>query len=85
MGARVDFKNGKPQVTDGPYSEAREVVGGFWIIDVKNKAEAIEWMKRVPFQDGTIEIRQVQELSDFEPSEAIERERQLGEKLKTKK
>src|SRR5688500_11778940 len=79
MGARVVFTNPdsrgvrKPEVLDGPYSEAREVVGGCWILDVKNKEEAIEWMKRAPFfEDAVVEIRQVQELDDFEQSPAIE-------------
>jgi len=68
MGARVTWSGGKPKVTDGPYAEAKEVVGGYWMIQVKSKAEAIEWAKRAPFPDGeTVEIRQVQELSDFPP------------------
>jgi hypothetical protein len=86
MGARVTITaGGKREVTDGPYSEAREVVGGYWMLDVKNKEEAIEWVKRAPFfHDAVVEIRQVQELSDFEPSPAIERERKLGEALKAR-
>lgn len=68
MGARVSFVGGKPTVTDGPFSEAKEVVGGYWLIQVKSRAEAIEWAKRVPFQDESIvEVRQVQELADFPP------------------
>jgi hypothetical protein len=66
MGARVSFAGGKPQVTDGPFSEAKEVVGGYWMIQVKSRAEAIEWAKRCPGSPNeTIEIRQVQEFSDF--------------------
>jgi len=73
----------KPEVMDGPFTESRELVGGFWILDVKNKQEAIEWMKRAPFfHDAIVEIRQVQEPEDFPPSEKIEREKRLGEKLK---
>ena len=65
MGARVAFSGGKPTVTNGP-SEATEVVGGYWIIQVKSKAEAINWASRAPMPDGdVIEIRQVQEMSDF--------------------
>ena len=65
-GARVTFKGGKPQVRDGPFAEAKEVLGGYWIIQVKSKAEAIEWAKRAPMPDGQdIEVRQVQELEDF--------------------
>jgi hypothetical protein len=66
MGARVSFSGGKPKVTDGPFAEAKEVVGGYWMIDVKSREEAIEWAKRCPASDNeVIEIRQVQELSDF--------------------
>lgn len=63
-GARVAFSGGKTQVTDGPLIEAKEVIGGYWMIDVKSKEEAVEWAKRVPAQDGDmIEIRQVFEVS----------------------
>ncbi len=66
MGARVSFPGGKPKVTDGPFTEAKEVVGGYWMIQVKSKEEAIEWAKRCPATENeVIEIRQVQELSDF--------------------
>jgi hypothetical protein len=66
MGARVSFAGGKPKVTDGPFTEAKEVLGGYWMIQVKSKAEAIEWASRCPAGDNeVIEIRQVQELSDF--------------------
>jgi hypothetical protein len=68
MGARVTFPGGKAKVTDGPFAEAKEVLGGYWVISVKSKAEAIEWAKRCPGSENeTIEIRQVQELSDFPP------------------
>jgi len=67
-GARVRFAGGKPAVTDGPFAEAKEVLGGYWMIQVKSKAEAIEWAKRAPMPDGdVIEIRQVQEMADFTP------------------
>ena len=66
MGARVSFSGGKPRVTDGPFAEAKEVVGGYWIIQVKSKEEAIQWARRCPASDHeTIEIRQVQEFADF--------------------
>ena len=66
MGARVSFSGGKPKVTDGPFAEAKEVLGGYWMIQVKSKEEAIEWASRCPASDNeVIEIRQVQELSDF--------------------
>jgi hypothetical protein len=68
MGARVSFEDGKPSVTDGPFSEAKEVVGGYWMIQVKSRAEAIEWAKRCPGSGNeVIEIRQVQEMADFPP------------------
>jgi hypothetical protein len=68
MGARVTYPKGKPKVMDGPFAEAKEVVGGYWMIQVKSKEEAIEWAKRAPFgDDAVVEIRQVQELSDFPP------------------
>lgn len=66
MGARVTFPGGKPKVTDGPFAEAKEVLGGYWMIDVKSKEEAVEWAKRCPGgENETIEIRQVQEMADF--------------------
>src|SRR3979411_2922682 len=66
MGARVTFAGGKPKVTDGPFTEAKEVIGGYWIIQVKSKEEAVEWASRCPASDNeVIELRQVQEMSDF--------------------
>jgi len=66
MGARVSFSGGKPKVTDGPFTEAKEVVGGYWMIQVKSKEEAVEWASRCPASDNeVIEVRQVQEFSDF--------------------
>ena len=66
MGARVSFSGGKPMVTDGPFTEVKEVIGGYWMIQVKSKAEAVEWASRCPGSDNeTIEVRQVQEFSDF--------------------
>src|SRR5262245_61295255 len=66
MGSRVTFAGGKPKVTDGPFAEAKEVLGGYWMIDVKSKQEAIEWACRCPGSPNeTIEIRQVQEMADF--------------------
>lgn len=65
-GARVTYAGGKPKVTDGPFAEAKEVLGGYWMIQVKTRAEAIEWARRVPAADGDIvELRQVQEMADF--------------------
>jgi hypothetical protein len=67
-GARVTFSGGKTTVTDGPFTESKELIAGYWLIQVKNKEEAIAWMKRAPFDGGTvIEIRQVFEAEDFGP------------------
>lgn len=91
-GAKVKFSKGKPTVVDGPFAETKELIAGFWLIQVKNKAEAIEWAKRVPFGsdvhaggDGEIELRQVFENEDFGDSEAIDRHKALGEKLAKQK
>jgi hypothetical protein len=66
MGARVSFAGGRPLVTDGPFAEAKEVLGGYWMIEVGSKEEAVEWAKRCPASENEIiEIRQVQEMSDF--------------------
>src|ERR1700686_1138496 len=66
MGARVSFSGGRATVTDGPFAEAKEVVGGYWMIQVRSKDEAIEWAKGCPASENeTIELRQVQEFSDF--------------------
>lgn len=80
-GARVRFNGDKRTVIDGPFTEAKELIAGFWILDVKSKDEVIEWVKRVPFTEGEVEIRQVFELEDFAPGEAIERHRKLQEQI----
>jgi hypothetical protein len=67
-GARVKFSGAKRTVRDGPFTEAKELVAGFWLWQVKSKDEAIEWVKRIPFQDGEVEIRQVFESEDFGPA-----------------
>ena len=64
-GARVSFRGGKAKVIDGPFTETKELIAGFWIWNVTSKDEAIEWVKRAPFKDGDIEIRQVFEDADF--------------------
>jgi hypothetical protein len=72
MGARVSFAGGKPLVTDGPFTEAKEVLGGYWMIDVASREEAIAWAARCPASDNEIiEVRQVQEMADF-PAEIQE-------------
>ena len=83
MGARVSFEGGKPKVTDGPFAETKEVIGGYWMIQVKSRQEAIEWASRCPASENeVIEIRQVQEFADFpaDVQEAAEgcREMQSG-------
>src|SRR6266446_5746562 len=89
-GARVRFSQGKRTVIDGPFTEAKELVAGFWLWQVKSKEEAIEWLKRAPFGGGTeIEVRQVFEAADFgaeftpELREQEERLRAQVEKQKT--
>jgi hypothetical protein len=64
-GARIAFAGGKPTVTQGPFPDPKELVAGFWIIQVESKEAAIDWARRVPFQEGVIEIRQIFEASDF--------------------
>ncbi len=81
-GARVQFSGKKRTVIDGPFAESKELIAGFWLIQVKSKEEAVEWAKRVPFNEGEVELRQVFELEDFGASnEAIEHHRRLGEQL----
>jgi len=67
-GARVKYSGSKRSVIDGPFAETKELVAGFWVIQVKSKEEAIEWAKRAPMdENGIIEVRQVQEMQDFPP------------------
>jgi hypothetical protein len=66
-GARISFSGGKTSVKDGPFTEAKEVIGGYWLIQVKSKEEATEWASRCPADGCTIEIRQVFEMSEFPP------------------
>jgi hypothetical protein len=84
-GARVTFSGDKRTVTDGPFTETKELVAGFWIIEVKSKEEAIEWVKRcpnpMPDQEGVIEIRQVFEAEDF-GDELTPELREQGERLR---
>jgi hypothetical protein len=84
-GARVRFSQGRYTTTDGPFAETKELIAGFWIIDVKSKEEAIEWVKKIPFEEGEeIEIRKVWEASDWEdagaPEGAIEEDQRLRAK-----
>ena len=77
-GARVKFEGSKRTVIDGPFAESKELIGGYWIWELKSKDEAIEWLKRAPFQDGEVEIRQLIEAEDFGP---LLSERRQGEDL----
>jgi hypothetical protein len=82
-GARIHFRGGKRSVVDGPFAETKELIAGFWMIQVKSKEEAIEWAKRcpdpMPGEDAQIELRQVFEASDFAdaPTEVLEQEARL--------
>jgi hypothetical protein len=88
-GARISFRGGKPTITDGPFAETKELVAGYWIIDVKSRDEALAWMSRAPFGDGDIEIRPVFEAADFEgliTAEELESEHQkMRDAIKAKK
>jgi hypothetical protein len=86
QGARVRFTGGQRTVIDGPFAETKELIAGFWIINVKSLQEAIDWAKRVPAPHGPdqeceLEIRPFFELEDFVPSEAVEHHKELGKKL----
>jgi len=92
-GARVGLKNGKVQVTDGPFAETKELIAGYWIINVKSKQEAIEWAKKIPFKllptterDPEVELRQFFELEDFPnvPADVAEMEKNFGRGAQTK-
>ncbi|MGB0008110.1 MAG: YciI family protein [Candidatus Sulfotelmatobacter sp.] len=68
MSARITFKGGKSKVTDGPFTEAKEVVGGYWIIQVKSREEALEWASRIPGKDNEmVEVRRMFDMTDFDP------------------
>jgi hypothetical protein len=86
-GARIRYSGGERTVVDGPFAETKELVAGFWLWQVRSKEEALEWAKRIPFQDGEVEIRQVFETEDFAASdptgELREAENRLREQLAT--
>ena len=87
-GARVKFSGNKKTVIDGPFSETKELIAGFWLWQVRSKEEAIEWLKRAPFENTEVEIRQVFEAEDFGPEftpELREQEERLREQLAGKK
>jgi hypothetical protein len=67
LGARLTYKGGKAKITDGPFTEAKEVIAGYWMIDVKSREEALEWASRIPcMEEGTVEVRRVTEIADFD-------------------
>jgi hypothetical protein len=88
-GARVKFAKGKRTVIDGPFTETKELVAGFWLWQVKSKDEAIEWLKRAPFEDTEVEIRQVFEAPDFAPSDPsgklMKKEEELRKKIEAQR
>lgn len=89
-GARVRFSGGKRAVIDGPFTETKELIAGYWVIQVKSREEAIEWAKRAPAphgpnQDTEIELRQFFEMEDFGSSEAVDRAKELGKELEKRK
>jgi len=87
-GARVKFSGNKRSVIDGPFSETKELIAGFWLWQVRSMDEAIEWLKRAPFREGELEIRQVFEAEDFGEEftpELREREERLRQQLAQKK
>ena len=81
-GARVKFSGGKHIVTDGPFAETKELIRGFWLWQVKSKEEAIAWLKRAPFDQTEVEIRQVFEAADFAPSDPTGELRAHEERLR---
>ena len=87
-GARVKFSGSKRTVIDGPFAETKELVAGFWLWQVRSKEEAIEWLKRAPFKEGEVEIRQVFEAEDFGPEftpELREQEERVRRQVAAKK
>lgn len=82
-GARVRYAGAKRTVIDGPFAEAKELIAGFWLIQAKSKEEALEWARRVPFDDGEVEVRQVFELEDFGAGDAIDHHTRIREQLKS--
>ena len=84
-GARIQYAGKKRTVVDGPFAETKELIAGFWIIQARSREEAIEWMKRAPFEEGQVEIRQIFEAEDFGAEftpELREQERKIGEQAK---
>ena len=81
-GAKIRYSGTKRTVIDGPFAEAKELIAGYWLIQVRSKEEAIEWAKRVPFSEGEVELRQVFELEDFGQSDAIDHHKEIYQKIR---
>lgn len=88
-GVRVHFDGSKRTVQDGPFTETKELIAGFWLWQVKSREEAVEWLKRAPFREGAVELRQVFETADFAPSdptgELRAKEEELRQRVEGKK
>lgn len=83
-GARIQYEGSKRTIIDGPFTEAKELIAGYWLIQVKSREEAIEWLKRAPFQEGEVELRQVFEAEDFGAEftpELREQEQRLAQRI----
>lgn len=85
-GFRIKYSGGKKTVIDGPFSETKELIAGYWVIQVKSREEALEWAKRVPNpagegRDAEVEVRQFFEMEDFAPGPAVDQAREMGKQL----
>jgi len=85
-GFRVRFSGGKTSIIDGPFAETKELIAGYWVINVKSRQEAIDWARKIPAtndsnEEGEIEVRQFFELEDFAPGEAVDHHKEVGKKL----
>ena len=83
-GKRVQFSGGSPTVKDGPFTESKEIIAGFWLWQVKSREDALEWLKRAPFQEGEVELRQVFETADFAPVDPTGELREQEQNLRNK-
>lgn len=84
-GWKVKFDGSKRTIVDGPFTEVKEAIAGYWIIQTKTREEAQEWAKQIPFKEGEIEVRQLFELEDFAPGPAIEQHKALRTQLDAQK
>src|SRR5690349_8768342 len=84
-GFRVRFSGGKTSVIDGPFAETRELIAGYWVINVKSRQEAVDWARKIPAphpgEECEVEVRQFFEMEDFAPSDAVEHHKEVGKKL----